>query len=1306
MPTKSYKLRLDLRPNEPVVDRDRFTERTQEVATTQRLLDDTREAFNQGVDYLCGWLLKMHRGAGVWREKKDGIWRDWREISTFEQLHKARSAYRANPTTFALLENGELLEGFKDKGKSEAEAVELAECCRRIAKDLCPPSEDASNVQMPRSDFDLLTNCNSIAKGLRSAGDSKSGTARKVSGKRPGWLLEKAICEEAQKCSSVKALVEALEHREEFISAKQDGQKKINSLKQKYGTVDWKAARSQILEDDRRQLAQLVASASSLDKLCESLGDLPVNQINEVRKLQQKWRKRFAKTNWSESQRQLLAENLPRWETSKAKAEAKRRLSEQQGSIAGYKRLLDAHCLPLPGFAEIDQAANLTVGAVKLRQAGGEWKRAMWNLAGQRIRSHLGWVRRRTNERVVWELQSALFDRGGWLRIKRDGKPIKKETLTASDFLIEGDSPSDATDFELCPAFGMRKWLTTLRNEYELVEMSVHLSRVSFGAAEQPRILRRTIKGWSKIREKWTEIMSKAAIADAAPPSAQELIEIVNRMRARKSRDFGDQRLFEWLAALERRWLWDGSDHGDNNDCGRDDRDCVTAFVSHNEHLADKPDSITFTRSDAVKHPVWPFFGENSAVEYWLSKETTQNGKSRLVLVLKQLLSRQSDRSYSAVENVKIALRGYEDFERSFELPGGQARVSAKEQLVFHDDLLGGKTRQGTLSGIKLTWERNELEATKQKHHSRKVAPRVYANFSCDAGLSSLADWLKKHVGSDVKLTKPRDGMTRVFFLKKAITKASADDEFAPGLRPGERNWPKEAIEKGFAVRGTDLGYRVSSAGAWWRLSFSKPDGMVAWPVGKCEGKEVYALLEHTATVSLPGDGETLPAEEQALQECVKKLRTRLNLNNVLLRIVRLLMLESVTRRTKHKDKIRKRKDGTEKRVGTIWKSENITLPPDESRENCRKAGELLVNWSERDTMRESLNDIGHDAPLWDWLVTQDPGLSRLRDSLPKTIVPTIEEAKARDADREVCKQKRNKEDEEFADTVYDLRASLARALFAGNDSNDGRAADSLWVLFDRVLRQKLSYSERQPGSRERTHFGDGLFRRLRKPPVTKHHDRKDEANNLPHGKTYRGGLSMARLNFLDDVKNFVRRWTCRPRQPGEIRRVPEDAKFDRCDTEHLDHLREHRAKLIAHADVAQTLGFEQDLRRGVWRFRHQPSGELLWHRPERAHFYREIADNLIQCDTPNGIHQIEAKHPHPAFEPAHVLAYEDLKRYRMSSDRPKNENAGLARWSHRRILSFAQHIGGLFGVPVATVDARFSSRFCSHCGAPGCRAD
>jgi len=43
-------------------------------------LGDTHTAFNAGVDYLATWLLRMHRGAGVWRERLDGIWGTWKNI--------------------------------------------------------------------------------------------------------------------------------------------------------------------------------------------------------------------------------------------------------------------------------------------------------------------------------------------------------------------------------------------------------------------------------------------------------------------------------------------------------------------------------------------------------------------------------------------------------------------------------------------------------------------------------------------------------------------------------------------------------------------------------------------------------------------------------------------------------------------------------------------------------------------------------------------------------------------------------------------------------------------------------------------------------------------------------------------------------------------------------------------------------------------------------------------------------------------------------------------------------------------------
>ncbi|HTV47689.1 MAG TPA: type V CRISPR-associated protein Cas12b [Phycisphaerae bacterium] len=1304
MATKSYKLRLDFRDHELIVDSRRFKSRAEEVQTVQRWLDDTREAFNKGVDYLTGWLLIMHRGAGIFREKKDGIWREWEKITTITKLESARNHYKTDPALCALIENHKLLFVFKDKGKTEADAVKLAECCRRIAEELCPPGEDGAGAQMPRDDFDLLTNSKSTAKNIRSRGTSKTGMAKKVSGKRPGWMLEKALCEEAKKSSSLDALISALAHRDEFRSAKKDGQKKIAALKSKYDGKSWGDIKLKILEEDRSQIVQLVANVRSLDELCNKLSDLTLIPKEDVSKLQKKWRKRYQDKNWEEASKELQSEYRLYWEIAKEKAESKRNESAKSGAISAYEQLLKADCLPLPNFALMKNDGGITLGSVALGAVDSEWKRAMWNMAGQRVRSHLGWVRRRADERLVWNLLNALFERGGWIRIKRREKKIKKEDLKPEDIRFIAPNDNEISDFMRQDAYAGNKWVTSLK-EYELNEMPKHLEGVAFGAAEQQRIRNKTAKGWSKIHEKWINLIKKSIESGKSSPSTNDLIEALNEMRSRKSREFGDQRLFEWLAVPDRRWLWDNSDKGNDNNCGRNDRDCISAFIAHNERLADKPESITFTRSDSIKHPVWPYFGENSAVKYRLVKEEIPERKSRLLIVLKQLLSQQIDGSYAAVDNVKIALRGYDDFEKSFVVPSGSAEISPKQQLVFRDDLLGGKLRNGTLSGMKLTWEREELEAQKRKYNPTKVQPRIYANFSCDAGTAIAPKWLIQYVGSDVKLEKPRDGMTRVFFLKKTITKESPDQDSTAQLPPGARNWPKEAIENGLMIRGTDLGYRTSSAGAWWRLSLIKNEGQVAWRVGECGGQPVYALLERTAAVSLPGDGESLPPEEQTLRERLYSLRPRLNLNNTLLRLVRLLTLESVTVRRRIGEKIRKRTDGTSKHTGVRWKTETKTINAGEIKDNCQKASEQLLRWSATDAMTESLKAIGYDRSLWDWLSTRDVRLNHLALKLPKTDVPSEKEAKERRINREALKNQRVKEDAAFAQAVYDMRISLAKALCDDYDTaKQIRVKSGLWAEFDRALLREISYSDRGDEKDRPKQLATGLFRLLRKPPITKHNDRKDEVNNLPHGKTYRGGLSMQRLNFLDDVKNFVRRWSCRSRWPGDIRRISKDEKFDRCDTEHLDHLREHRAKLIAHSDIAQTLGFNQDLRRGLWQFCDTSSGELLWHCPERGHFYRENNDKLIQCAAPDNLSEKEVWYPHPVFNLAHVLVYEDLTRYKMRSDRPKNENAGLARWSHRRILSFAQHVGGLFGVQVATVDARFSSRYCSYCGAPGYR--
>ncbi|MDP2653488.1 MAG: type V CRISPR-associated protein Cas12b [Candidatus Omnitrophota bacterium] len=68
------------------------------------------------------------------------------------------------------------------------------------------------------------------------------------------------------------------------------------------------------------------------------------------------------------------------------------------------------------------------------------------------------------------------------------------------------------------------------------------------------------------------------------------------------------------------------------------------------------------------------------------------------------------------------------------------------------------------------------------------------------------------------------------------------------------------------------------------------------------------------------------------------------------------------------------------------------------------------------------------------------------------------------------------------------------------------------------------------------------------------------------------------------------------------------------------------------------------------------------------------------------------------------AVVLEDLSRYRTSQDRSRYENSQLMEWSHRAIIGKLQDMAQVFGIQIITVDARFSSRFCSRTGVPGIR--
>jgi transposase len=1181
----------------------------------------------------------MRRGPGVWREKKDGIWQEWHLVRDFAALQDARSRKTIAPGDIGLVENTELLARFQTGSRSASDSVELAVSCSTIFAAICPPAEEDEQGQMPRDDLDLLTVAGSEAKGVRARGKTKTGGEKKTSGKRPRWLLDKAIAEECGACATLDELFGRLRQREEFLSAKKDGEKRVNALGDRFSTVPWQAAQRAILEE------------------------------------------------------------AGKWTEKKEKADRKNAVE-----AAPYHRLLEADCLPLPGFQRPRDRLGIT-------ECKSEWNYAMWNMAGQRVRSHLGWVRRRSREQLLWHLGKKLFEEGGWIRTKDQGKAIKEKDRRP-EHIVFSQPEDDLGDYQQRPAYRTRRWFRQLQGEYEGVEMPRLFAGLSFGARALPRISERMLKGWAKIRQKWRKVLTKRPNA-----TAEELAGQVNLLRKRKPRDFGDQELFKWLARQDRRYLWDGSDRKVDNDCGRDDRDCVAAFAAYNERYAELPSSITFTENHPLRHPVWAFFGENSAVKYKLRCEEVADGEGRsqktLYVLLDQLFCRNPDgKAYTAVSDVRVPLKGYRDFAESFDVSGGR-EIASTDELEFRDDLLAGDPLKAKLGGIKLIWDRGHFPKNAKKVPVRAPTRRVYVSFSCDVTEKQPPAWLAAR-GSEVAAisSQPRDGVKGLLELRRAI-RWKEDVEGGKKndsvlLLPNKRAWPDVAVQKKLKVLSVDLGQRHGAGTALWEVSAAETTDSLDWQIGQTRsGTCVRAALIDKGMISLPGDDEALPAAEEQLRNRLRRLRSRLNLQRMLLQVARLLSLEQFEKREFGKERKRHRRGGFDGPCGRRSVTRIEALKEDDIRGNCEKAAQLILNWASTDAMQESLRSLGHDGDLWSYLADKDPRLKNVANALPRTTVPSEKEARDSSLDRDSLKAQRGIEDKTFYDSVKQHRSALARTLCDGYDAAlRKRATAGLWAELDHVLVREVSYSDQSEKEKPRELFtATGLLPLLRRPPAKKH-DAVVDQNCLPLARTFRGGLSMQRLNFLEELKSFVRKWSCRPRWPGDVRRLSREQAFGVQDTRHLNHRREHRVKLVAHCIVARALGFEQDIRRGIWRYRDANTGELLWHHPESRRFFREREDGTLQqIGVPPGLTGQEKSHPHPVHPPAHLIVLENLWRYGFKRDRPSNENSGLMMWSHRQLLKFIKHIGGLFGLPLAVVYAAYSSRFCSSCGTPGFRA-
>jgi len=79
---------------------------------------------------------------------------------------------------------------------------------------------------------------------------------------------------------------------------------------------------------------------------------------------------------------------------------------------------------------------------------------------------------------------------------------------------------------------------------------------------------------------------------------------------------------------------------------------------------------------------------------------------------------------------------------------------------------------------------------------------------------------------------------------------------------------------------------------------------------------------------------------------------------------------------------------------------------------------------------------------------------------------------------------------------------------------------------------------------------------------------------------------------------------------------------------------------------------------------------------------------------------------PIPGRRPVDMIVLENLDRYLSSQDRAPSENRRLMQWAHRALVDKIRLLAEPFGIPVVTVPAAYSSRFCARTGIVGFRAE
>jgi hypothetical protein len=162
--------------------------------------------------------------------------------------------------------------------------------------------------------------------------------------------------------------------------------------------------------------------------------------------------------------------------------------------------------------------------------------------------------------------------------------------------------------------------------------------------------------------------------------------------------------------------------------------------------------------------------------------------------------------------------------------------------------------------------------------------------------------------------------------------------------------------------------------------------------------------------------------------------------------------------------------------------------------------------------------------------------------------------------------------------------------------------------------------------------------------------------------RDYEMGKSYWGVEYLEDVRDFLKGWSTHAREYGKISRWDREKQgtFANALLNHINNKKEDRIKTGADLIIQSARGKVYNEKTNKWEDR---------------------------------------------FQPCRLILFEDLAMYRFRTDRPRRENSQLMRWSHRAIVDEVKQQSAIYGIHIETTGAGFSSKFYAKNGCPGVRA-